>query len=275
MRRYLAAASVVTVIALSGVPPQTYAVSLTVNIGGTILTGTDSINVSTSNGGTITYGSITIEGVASQPARVIAGAGTPGGGDATNDSLSLVNARIRPAPGATLPFQTEYPISIRGIFSHPPTVTQANGMDMYYRVSGNGTFTRGAAGSPSYPTVRARGMIGTSLDAQSNPQVWTQITNTDLSKTCVVIACGTFFASPNMLNRLFPPPDVSGSRVLKGELWVKFTRSGDVITLNATNGLVVDHTTPGGPPGDEEPDAFWVPQKQYMEKRCKEKYCRQ
>ncbi len=225
-------------LGLAFLPASVHAVSITVDIGGTTVTGTDSVVISNADGSAKTYGNIKIEGLtAGTTAKVVAGTGAAGGNDANDDKLSLINAKITPVNT----FSTEYRIAFWGTFDNKPTTTDGA---YAYQLSGSGEL------KPPFgknDTVRARG----SIEYPSGS--WTQIPGMDLSKT-VTFTSSTFFS--NSLSQNVPSPNIDGQRTLKGEFWFTLKQTQDVLKLSSTIGITLASAPAGGPGGT---DIFFAP----------------
>jgi len=208
-------------------------VPITVNVGGTIFSGNDTVNIP--NG---TYGGITITNLGAGSANVVAP------NDNTQDRLEFRNARIRGA--AT---NTEYKIVFEGTFASPPTGST------YYRIRGRlDDFVR-PAGQPGAPAatnswVKAVGWF------EQPAGTWYQIANSVLTPTTgMTITAVTYlnvFSATHTLAQYFSNVS-SGSRKLKGELFFRVANTQDELKIENTADALTVHSSPVPGPGEPDP----------------------
>ncbi len=224
---------------LVGIPlPSDAQVPITVNINGTIKSGTDCVDI-TGQYTSATNGNIEIVANGGQNPKV--GASCTGtDADANNDRLRFLNAIIRPLNTAAV--GPEHSIQFWGTYNNLPTSTASG---YWYKLSGSGSFRRGTAltaPAATSATVKAWGWY----EYPSN--TFNQISGSFLSKTIGFTA--PFFGVPP-LSQPVAQNTVQGPRQVKAELKFKFVKinppdaATDELRLDNTGILVYDDSAPG------------------------------
>ena len=153
--------------------------------------------------------------------------------DASGDKLTLTNALIT----ATAPV-TSYLITFVATYTDPPTSTPS--VNVWYKLSGSGSFTR-TSGTPTVgDKVVAKGQVLNPIATGSWKPTGLELT---LSKAVPTGGPYDFFSSTK--SWMWPrPPELSGQRQLKGTLTVTLKTVNDQISLPI--GIALENTSSGG-----------------------------
>lgn len=208
-------------VAIATIPGSAAAVPITVTVDGVQRTGNDSV-VLASGATWATFGNLKIRARGgSGDAKVVAGNGSAGGQDGTEDELKFINAEIKRFQGSSA---AEYHILFEGTFGIPPNTN-------------NGAFSYELTGIGDIRTT-SNNYIKATPHIESPTGTWT--TWVPILSHTVSGANFTFFNSPNNITfRNFPTPTVTASRKLKVDVAFKLQSTSDLIKLGTASGIML------------------------------------
>jgi hypothetical protein len=153
--------------------------------------------------------------------------------DTSGDKLTLTNALIT----ATAPV-SNYLITFVATYTDPPTSTPA--VNVWYKLSGSGSFTRPNGLPTTLDKIVAKGQVLNPVATGSWKPTGSELT---LSKTVQTGGPYDFFSSTKSWK--WPrPPELSGLRQLKGTLTITLRTVNDQISLPV--GVTLENTSSGG-----------------------------
>ena len=156
--------------------------------------------------------------------------------DGSGDKLTFTNVLIT----ATAPV-TNYLITFVAIYTAPPTSTPA--VNVWYKLSGSGSFTRTTGTPTAGDKIVAKGQVLNPVTTGTWKPTGTELT---LSKTLMAGGSLDFFSGTKTWQ--WPrPPELSSQRQLKGTLTITLKTVGDQIALPV--GIALENSSTGGTNG--------------------------